>query len=401
MSFGIAGVVHDGGSGVRLTGATVKLVAAQNVLGAVGAAQPSEQPYTWSKVINGSDVGVFPNNRRYDCYAAFVQNVIAANVLSDRDFYDEVLVWNPQLGGDGNRFVAGKFYFIATTEGGQQFEMTTSSDGSGHFRFDGLEQAGVYGLIAVKDGYLPTKKGLQIFPPQIADQNPPPTIELGLGLTPTPNPPQQRIFSTEPGVAAMPQAVQRAVQQALLLITNDEKKAFDTLPPDLQKLAYGYGKPPGISFKDLVCADLPSICYAAALGHGPTWLSQGNCTGSHCANYYRPIPGVNDNSLQAISGRVGNLSVNDDWKPGDVIVYWPANSNSPAHVNLYVGRFQGVDLDGVNHPNGERYVLNTSQNIDDPSDKWGPKVAFFRLVDCVQGFGFATRQHVRISDLWR
>jgi hypothetical protein len=405
MSFSIKGSVVDSSSGQLLSGATVRLVAAQDLLGGVGAAQPSDQPYTWSRVINGSDVGAFPNNRRFDCYVKFVQPIIPTNVLSDNAFYAQVLQWDPQLIADGNRFVPGKFYFIPTTSGGQQFEISGSSDGSGHYRFDGLQQAGVYGLMVDVDGYAPGRHGVQVFPPQIVNQNPPPTIEINLSVAPA-LPPSQRILSTEPGFSGLPTAVQRAVQQALLLITNDETKAFDSLPPNLQALAYGFGKPQSsVNYKDIVCADLPSICYAAALGHAPAWRSQDpsghGFTNSHCANFYRPYAGINDDSLQAISAPVASLAINDDWKPGDVIIFWLNGSLIPDHVNMYVGRFQGTDLDGTNHLDGEPWVINTSMNTGDPGDTWGPRVATFRLANVVRGFGFASMQHVRILDLWR
>ncbi len=408
MSFSIEGNVADRSNGQPLAGATVRLAAAQGLLAGVGGAQASNQPYTWSRVINGSDVGAAPNNHRYNCYIKFVQNIIPANVLSANAFYDQVLQWNPHLTSDGNLFLPGKFYVVPTSEGGPQFEMRASADGNGHYRFDGLQQAGVYGLIVEQNGYIASPHGLQIFPPQIVNQNPPPTIEVNLSAPPMPPPPppSQRIWSTEAGFSGLQVAVQRATQQALLLITNDETKAYDTLPPSLQMLAYGYGKPPGsVNYKDLVCADLPSICYAAALGHNPAWGSQDptgrGFTNSHCANYYRPYPGTNDNSLQAISDQVATLSLADDWKPGDVIIFWLRGSVIPDHVNMYVGRFQGTDLDGNNHPDGEPWCINTSMNTGDPGDTWGPRVQPFRLANVVRGFGFAAMQHVRLLDLWR
>lgn len=407
MSFSIEGNVVDSSNGQPLRVATVRLVAAQSVMNGVVGAQPSNQPYTWSRVINGSAVGAFPNNRRSDCYARFVQNTIPASVLSDNAFYAQVLVWNPQLVGDGNRFVPGKFYYIPTSDGGPQFELRGSSDGSGHYCFTGLQQAGTYGLLVEKDGYAQSDHGLPVFPPQIANQNPPPTIEVNLSASPVAPPPSQRISSTEPGLGGLPQAVQTAVQQALMLITNDETKAYDSLPPNLQALAFGFGKPPGnVNYKDLVCADLPSICYAAARGLAPAWPSQDptgrGFTNSHCANFYRPYPGTNDRSLQAISDRVPSLAVGDDWKPGDVIIFWLNGSIIPDHMNMYVGRFQGTDLDGTNHPDGDRWVINTSLNTGDPGDTWGPRVATFRLAGVITPrFGFATMQHVRLLDLWR
>ncbi len=408
MSFSIAGNVTERSSGQPLVGATVRLVAAQSLLAGLGGAQPSNQPYTWSRVINGSDVGAAPNNHRYNCYIEFVQNAIPATMLSANAFYDQALQWNPQLGGDGNLFLPDKFYNIPTTDGGPQFELRTNADGNGHYRFDGLQQAGVYGLIVEQNGYIITPQGQTVYPPQIVNQNPLPTIVVNLSapLAPPPPPPSQRIWSTEPGFSGLPIAVQRATQQALLLITNDETKAYDTLPPSLQMLVYGYGKPPGdIHYKDFVCADLPSIGYAAALGRNPAWASQdptGNgYTNSHCANYYRPYPGSNDGSLQAISGQVATLSLGEDWRPGDVIIFWLRGSVIPDHVNMYVGRFQGTDLDGANHPDGEPWCINTSMNTGDANDTWGPRVQPFRLADVVRGFGFAAMQHVRLLDLWR
>ncbi len=423
MSFSIAGMVQDASSGVPLTGATVRLVAAQNLLGGRGGAQPTGRKYTWSRVINGGDVAAPPNNFRFTCYQKFVQPTIPASDLSQQDFIDGVLDWNPNLNDTGKLFVEGKFYFIPTEDGGPELQLTTTSDGSGNYHFDGLTQPGVYGFIVENNGYVSSHTALQIFPPEVANQNPPPTIRLDLKIAPQP-PSNLRMRTLE---SDLNPAQQRFVECAINLITDDERKAYDFLPQlhpfqnpnlDLQPFCTGWlGRSPDLKRlfqdKDIVCADLPSFCYAYAFGHGPQWTVRdrsgggSNKTNPHCANYYYPANLTSGSGIQALSGFVPNLPLDASWRPGDLIVFWaesPAQVQQglviPLHVNVYVGKFAGTDLDGRTWTGSVPMVVNTSLNDTSGGiDRWGPKVATFPLANALQGFGFHTIQHVRLTDL--
>lgn len=136
-----------------------------------------------------------------------------------------------------------------------------------------------------------------------------------------------------------PAAVRRLIDRALHML-GPERTIFDALPSNLQSLAYGaaYRDAASLYFKDIVCADLVTICLAAA-GLDYAWRvtePPGTAYNSpHAANYYR---------ASASNGKLRQLDDNDPtWLPGDILIYWyegtPATKQA-SHVNLYIGPFE-------------------------------------------------------------
>jgi len=406
MSFFFEGMVLDAKSGQPLAGAKVYLAGSQATLGDVPGAVATGKAFSWTKLLPGSAVGAPPNNYRYAAYAALVQPTISVAELTFPTFRDLVLDRNPELAADGNLFQPNKVYLLPTKENGPEFVLEAETNEAGAFSFSGLSQSGAYGFEAEKEGYQNYFASSSVFDSMITQ--PQASIELSLRLTKLPPAaPALRINSTEPNFASLPAAVQKFVQCALLLITDNEAKAYDYLPqlaPQLVGMPYGAVN--NKFDKDFVCADLPSICYAYAFGHAPNWRSlnpeDGNPQNPHQANFYLP-GGQNGDHLATIGGPVssdGNLR-GDDWKLGDLILYGQTAGGRATHVNVYVGTFFGTDLD--NKQQDRRTipsVVNSSMNVGDDSISRG--ILVFDLLGAARPqFAGRWAQHVRISDLWR
>lgn len=153
------------------------------------------------------------------------------------------------------------------------------------------------------------------------------------------------------GDGRIPASARRMCDQAISMISPNERAVFDRLPPNLRRLAFGSNpanaSASSLNYKDIVCADLIVISMAAA-GLDYSWRvtipagTQKN--GPSCANYYR---GDHNAKLRI-------LDDNDPtWLPGDILVYWklprqPATHDAN-HVDLYVGPFShnGATFDVV------------------------------------------------------
>lgn len=135
------------------------------------------------------------------------------------------------------------------------------------------------------------------------------------------------------------------IKQALKMLGN-EVVVFDGLPEEQQKDCYGWRHrkyPSHPNYKDIVCSDLVYICLKAA-GVKTAWAitkpPNTRYNTSHAANYFRP------------SNILKEVNETENWEPGDILIYWNGNLNENRikHVNLYVGPFAGMDIDGVHYP---------------------------------------------------
>jgi hypothetical protein len=123
--------------------------------------------------------------------------------------------------------------------------------------------------------------------------------------------------------------------QALCLL-GYENTIFDALLPELQGLTWG-GDPsnraPGSQYyKDICCADLVTLCLAAA-GINYRWAGFGGTRNTRLAAYFQPCE-HNANVMR----RVGN---NEPYLPGDILTWSTGNPNAD-HVFLYVGPVRGA-----------------------------------------------------------
>lgn len=425
MSFSIRGTVTDAGSGQPASGVNLRLVAAQDVLGDVAGAAADGQDYTWSQVIDGAEVPDSAAGRFRDAaYEQFVAGDVPAAMLSRMDFYAAVEDWNPALADSGHLFQPGQFYFLPTTQDGPEYALNTTTDGNGGYSFDGLQTAGVYGLIVSMAG-MSSYSAAQIYAAMVANDGatfnwPPLRVTM-----PAPPPPEDALFTMHTLEQNLTPAQRRFVECAINMAASNERDAYDFLATlhsplnpnlNLQTLTNGWAfrhNPNHKYYKDIDCADLASASYGYAFGYAPTWKvtdpTGAGFTGPSAANFYNPAnlsSGLG--SVLAVSDRLHSLPLDDDWRPGDLIVHWPDDSDDaqsiPEHVNMYVGSFNGTDREGNRRDaTGERMVVNTSLDTGDPSDIWGPQDAILYLSDVVKrgGSGFARHQHVRITDLFR
>jgi hypothetical protein len=132
------------------------------------------------------------------------------------------------------------------------------------------------------------------------------------------------------------------VQQALRMLGEDTT-VFDNLSEALQRCCWGWDFRHDLHHfhhKDIVCADLVYTCLKAAGIQQLEWTvdaPRGTIYKSpHAANYFRP-----NQWLRMVADE-------EPWQPGDILIYWNNDfaTNRVGHVNLYVGPFAGLDLDG-------------------------------------------------------
>ncbi|MCK8600115.1 pesticin C-terminus-like muramidase [Desulfoferrobacter suflitae] len=161
------------------------------------------------------------------------------------------------------------------------------------------------------------------------------------------------------------------VQQALRMLGEDTT-VFDNLPEVFQKCCCGWNYRHDLyhlHHKDIVCADLVYICLKAAGIREIEWTvdaPQGTSFKSpHAANYFRP-----NEFLRKVAD-------NEPWQAGDILIYWNGDleSNRLRHVNLYVGPFSGVDLDGRVYPKDKPCdVVNASIDYRDRGRERGTRI---------------------------
>jgi hypothetical protein len=134
---------------------------------------------------------------------------------------------------------------------------------------------------------------------------------------------------------------QAVVSQALRMLGEDTA-VFESLPQTQQQDCWGWQfrhDTDHFHHKDIVCADLVYICLKAANVNVQWSVSDPAGTiykSPHAANYFRPNDWLHE------------VADDEAWYPGDILIYWDGDlkTNRLRHVNLYVGAFAGLDLDG-------------------------------------------------------
>jgi len=267
------------------------------------------------------------------------------------EFREQVVEHNPVLREDDYLFKAEKTYVLPENRTKPLYYLFTTTDRRGRYTFPGLTAPGECELVVEAVGFHPYRRHLSLQDDTVHDI----TLQ-GLG---------PRMVSNWAGYRTASPKIRKLIDQALSML-GDDAKVFDSLPPDLQRLAWGFNfrdNPSDLYYKDIVCADLVTICLHAA-GFDHEWevrdpTGEGFTTGN-AANYYRPAPG---------HPKLREVAEDEEWLPGDILIYWNGDlaTNRVKHVNLYVGPFSGVDLSGNFHPASKGYdVVNASIDFFDP-----------------------------------
>jgi hypothetical protein len=284
-------------------------------------------PYTWTRPLTGF------SGSRWTCWTTYIQNQVQG--ITWEKFRDDALSYNPQLNADGRLFKPEKGYLIPQTDTTQRAYLETTADAQGSYSFALGAQPAVCELQVELDGYarfvLPlavngaVTQAIALVPQANISPD-------GAGAPAT----SGSVRSARTDYPSLPEKARRVIDQALFML-GDDARAFDALPPELQKMCYGsvfLSNPNDFHYKDIVCADLVSIALKAA-GLDIGW---GGAANPHMADYYHPDRG---------NSKIVEIGDPNDWLPGDVLVYGSGATNSRAgHVNLYVGPFSGTDRSG-------------------------------------------------------
>jgi hypothetical protein len=341
----------------------------ENVLG------PTE--ITWTRQLTG-----FLGNR-WQCWEAHVLDQVHG--ITWAEFMQAVVERNPTLRDDSYVFKADKTYVLPENRTKPLYYLFASTDQAGCYAFEELTTPGDYELVVQASGYHPYRERLALQAETVRDIT---LTSLG-----------SRMASDWPGYVTAPIKVQKLIDQALNML-GDDPDVFDLLSPELQKLATGSFYPDPLHFhhKDIVCADLVTIClHAAGIDHDwqVTEPPGTPYNTSYAANYYRPAP--NHPKLRKVAD-------DEDWLPGDILIYWNGNLDSERvlHVNLYVGSFSGTDLSGNVYPPSKGYdVVNASIDHIDPNGvEVGTAVRPVTKNFCLTNrFGYQHVQRMRHMDL--
>jgi hypothetical protein len=297
----------------------------------------SGQEVAWSRVLTG-----FAGSR-WDCWEQQIKGKVP---ITWEEFRDNALVHNPQLSADGRLFQAGKSYMLPDVISTARAYVETTSDANGNYRFEGIAP-GAGGILEVSAaGYTPVRQPVVVN----GDINQPITVKGG----------GSGVRSALPNYGALHPKVRAIIDQALGLL-GDERSVYDSLPANLQQMCYGaqfINDPNNQYYKDIVCADLVSISLAAA-GFNVNWSSGAN---PHMAQHYAPGPDA-----------LSEITDDNDWQPGDVMVYGNHGAARAGHVTLYVGPFQGTDRSGKTYSlSGNNDVVEASMNFDlSNGQRWG------------------------------
>ncbi len=306
---------------------------------------PEETPaalYTWSRPLSGF------GGARWDCWVAHVQNKVPG--ITWEQFRDGALLYNPQLNADGRMFRPEKSYLIPQSDATPRAYLETTTDAQGSYSFSLGAQPAIYELLVELDDY-----GRFVLPLAVNG-----AVTQPIALIPQPSlaPAVERdpvgsggVRSTRADYARLPEKARRVIDQALFML-GDDAQVFDALPPDLQRMCYGWlflSNPNDRHHKDIVCADLVSIAFKAA-GLDISW---GGGANPHMADYY--VPDGNPKLIEVVDPK--------DWLPGDVLVYGPSYTagRKAGHVNFYVGTFAGTDR------SGKAYNLSDAAEVVDAS----------------------------------
>jgi len=332
---------------------------------------------TWTRSLTG-----FAGNR----WEAWEQHVSGAvQGLTWAEFKDQVVAHNPDLAADGYLLRAAKTYLLPENGPEPRYYLAASSDAEGSYRFEGLGP-GTYQLVAEAEGYHRYTSVVTLAADAAHD------IAL-LWAGPA-------MVSDWSGYPTAAEGVRKLIDQALRML-GDDATVYDSLPPDLVKLAWGrffLNDPNHFHYKDIVCADLVTICLVAAGASVLGWTVEDptgiGYTSTHAANYYRPS---DDHPY------LREPEEDEPWLPGDIIIYGDRDLavDRVEHVDVYVGPFHGVDLSGNVYPAERGYdVVNASIDYMSGGQEIGTAIKPFTLDYCqTKRFGFKWWRRVRHKEV--
>lgn len=329
------------------------------------------QEVAWTRKLTGF------SGSRWDCWEKEIKAKVPQ--LSWESFRDSALVHNPHLAADGRLFQPAKTYLVPEVVGTARAAISATTDANGNYRFAGV-LPGAVGIIEVAaPGYTPLRQPVVINGDIVQ-----PLVVKGGG---------SGVRSALPSYGALHARVRQIIDQALAML-GDEKSVFDSLPAHLQKMCYGasaenLANPNGQHYKDIVCADLVSIAFAAA-GVSLSWPGPGGAN-PHMANYYAPG-----------AGGVKEITDANDWQPGDVLVFGNNGAPRAGHVVIFVGPFQGTDRSGKTYNLSANYeCVEASMNFDlAPGRPWGLGNIACTRRECLQGKrGYQWVRRVRLNEV--
>ncbi|MBN1641094.1 MAG: hypothetical protein JXA09_07650 [Anaerolineae bacterium] len=298
---------------------------------------PDPTSVTWTRELTG-----FAGNR-WQCWTSHVQGQVEG--ITWNEFMSGVVERNPALSQEGYVFRAHRTYLLPENPSVPSYYLYTKTDHAGRYAFDEIAAPGDCRLLVQAADYHPYHAHFTLQADLVHDVT---LISTGAEMV-----------SHWAGYATAPAAVRALIDQALACL-GDDPKVYDSLPPELQRLATGWyyrNDPNHFHYKDIVCADLVAICLHAA-GVDYKWdVTEPPGTPfntTHAANYYRPRPG---------HPKLREVADHEPWLPGDILIYWNGNMAQAAmcHVNLYIGPFSGTDMCGHVYPPSAGYdVVNAS-----------------------------------------
>jgi len=338
---------------------------------------PRPTEITWTRRLTG-----FSGNR-WQCWEAYVRDRVRGITWSE--FMRAAVERNPTLRDDGYVFRVNKTYLLPENAPKPSYYLFTLTDRAGRYAFDELTTPGDCELVVEAAGYHPHRERLSLQADTVRDVT---LIATG-----------SKMISHWESYSTAPARVRVLIDQALNML-GDDPVVYDSLSPEMRRLATGYYYPDPHHFhhKDIVCADLVTICLHAA-GVDYRWqVTEPPGTPFHttyAANYYRPRP--DHPKLRVVAD-------GEEWLPGDIIIYWNGNltSRTVNHVNLYVGPFSGTDLSGNVHSPSRGYdVVNASIDHLDPNGvEVGTAIRPVTRHHClVDRFGYQHVQRMRHVDL--
>ena len=362
--FSLTGRVIDKVSFELLSGVELSLCGPADMYGAVVGAEDEHAPASpviaWTRELTG-----FYGNR-WQCWERFVRDDVEG--ITWREFCGRVVEINPVLVDDGYVFHKSKTYLLPVNEQQRRLCLRTQTDDEGRYALTGLDTAGEFELAVQLPGYNTRRELLYLAHDTVGN----------VLLTPQ----RAMVVSDDPRYDQLPEKARLVVDQALLML-GDDVTVFDSLPPQLQRLCHGVyylSDPNSIYHKDICCADLVTVCLHAA-GVDYDWpadvVTGGNHITPHAANYYRAWPG---------NPKLLELELDADWLPGDVIIYGNGEflADRVRHVNLYVGRYSGVDQRGRTLRYSSKFeVVNASIDWMAEGVERGTGIAALTLSYCV------------------
>jgi len=192
-----------------------------------------------------------------------------------------------------------------------------------------------------------------------------------------------------------PAKAQLLIDQALFMLGNDNT-IYDKLDQKLQQICYGWefrNNPGHFNHKDIVCADLATICLLVA-GLPYQWQVTGGPYRQHnnhrLADYFRPT---------SSNPNLRELADHEAPMPGDLNIYGdaPLPGGSLGHVDLYIGPFSGTDQNGRQYPLSKGFnVVCASIDFMSGGNEMGTTILPYTLEYCrTKRYGYTWMKRMR------